>query len=164
MNIFHTSRFAGSGTQPEVVEKLDNIMNYYNNNMIFQGDMLYYCPTRKRAQGGAEGCWHLRRAIIEHIARKNNVITIIITFPPWQRIFKTYLFFVYSYNMGLHVNAETNHCVLSRRTRLVGVPVSSVVMQVSARIDRRCTCTCSSSTPVVHQASSRLCRQLRVHT
>ena len=47
---------------------------------------------------------------------------------------------------------------------LVGEPLSSVVMQVSALIDHKGTCTCRASAPVVHQASSRLCRQLSIYT
>ena len=90
------------------------------------------------------------------IALQNHVITIIIIFQHDNEFLKH----MYS------LSTVTITCYMSITThfRLVGVQLSSVVMQVSARIDHKCTCTCSSSTPVVHRASSRLCRQLRVHT
>ena len=59
------------------------------------------------------------------------------------------------------VYAETNpanHCVLSPRTLLVGVPLECRCPPAY----HKCTCACSS----VHQlyTRQRLCRQLRIHT
>ena len=89
-----------------------------NNNMILPGDRWFYCPMQMPVgRDGVKRCWHLWRAIKQPNAQKNCVITIIVTFPHAN----VYLFFVYNYNISLHVYAETNHCVLSWRTLILGM-------------------------------------------